>query len=86
MPSLAIVPAAGRAERFGRQKLLEDLGGGLGVTDPISGHAVVQFPTPAKARPKAKAKKKAAKSAKKAAKKPARKAAKKSKAKRGKRR
>jgi CTP:molybdopterin cytidylyltransferase MocA len=27
MPSLAIVPAAGRAERFGRQKLLEDLGG-----------------------------------------------------------
>ncbi len=29
MPSLAIVPAAGRAERFGRQKLLEDLGGEL---------------------------------------------------------
>jgi len=27
MPSLAIVPAAGKAERFGRQKLLEPVGG-----------------------------------------------------------
>lgn len=27
VPSLAIVPAAGRAERFGRQKLVEDVGG-----------------------------------------------------------
>jgi molybdenum cofactor cytidylyltransferase len=27
LPSLAIVPAAGRSERFGRQKLLEDVGG-----------------------------------------------------------
>jgi hypothetical protein len=70
----------------GFREMLEDLGGGLGVTDPISGEAVVQFRTPAKARPKAKAKKKAAKVSKKAVKKPARKAAKKSKAKRGKRR
>jgi len=70
----------------GFRDMLEDLGGGLGVTDPVSGHAVVQFGTPVKARPKAKAKKKAAKSVKKAAKKPARKAAKKSKARRGRRR
>ena len=65
--------------------MLEDLGGGLGLTDPVSGEAVVQFGPKAKPAPrKAKAKKAAPK---RAAKKPA-KAAKKSKAKskRGRRR
>jgi quinol monooxygenase YgiN len=55
--------------------LLEDMGEGLGVTDPISGPVVVER-APAKKR-KTKAKKKAAKPAKKkAAKKPAKKSAK----------
>ena len=64
---------------------LEDLGGGLGVTDPISGPAVVDKHKKAKPAAKAKAKKKA-KPAKKAAPKkkaPAKKA--KKKAKRGRR-
>ena len=39
--------------------LLEDLGGGLGVTDPVSGEAVVEMGIPKPARPKAKAKAKA---------------------------
>lgn len=59
--------------------MLEDLGGGLGVTDPMSGAAVVEK-GPAK-KPKAKAKKKAAKPVRKempSKKKPAKKAAKKS--------
>ena len=29
----------------GFRSLLEDLGGGLGLTDPVSGSAVVKFPT-----------------------------------------
>jgi len=42
--------------------MLEDLGGGLGVTDPISGETVVELnpPKPARAKAKAKPKKKAA--------------------------
>ena len=65
---------------------LEDLGGGLGVTDPVSGEAVVELGGPAtakratrKAAPKKKAAAKRAKAASKksAAKKPARKPAKK---------
>jgi hypothetical protein len=39
--------------------MLEDLGGGLGVTDPVSGEAVVEMGEPKPARPKAKAKPKA---------------------------
>ena len=39
--------------------MLEDLGGGLGVTDPVSGEAVVEMGIPKPARPKAKAKAKA---------------------------
>ncbi len=52
--------------------MLEDLGGGLGVTDPVSGEVVVKIPGPKPAKKKAK---KAAKKkkAKKAAKKRARK-------------
>lgn len=58
--------------------LLEDLGGGLGVTDPVSGSVVVEHAAKAKAkRAKAKAKKPAKKSAKKPAKRPAKKKAKK---------
>jgi len=76
----------------GFRDMLEDLGGGLGVTDPISGEAVVvigprRAPSKAKPRAKAKAKKSAArKPVKKAAKKPVKRAAKKAKARRGKRR
>ena len=76
----------------GFRDMLEDLGGGLGVTDPISGEAVVEIGprggrSKAKPRAKAKAKRTAAKkSAKKAAKKPAKRAAKKAKSRRGKRR
>jgi hypothetical protein len=68
--------------------MLEDLGNGLGVTDPISGETVLQLKTGAakkSAKPKAKAKaKKAKKAAAKAARKPAKKkkAAKKKSAKR----
>ena len=52
--------------------MLEDLGNGLGVTDPISGETVLQIKTPrAAAKPKAKAKKAAAKPARKPAKKKA---------------
>src|SRR6185503_9369759 len=62
--------------------MLEDLGGGLGITDPISGEAVVEFRAKPKPAPrKVKAKKAAPK---RAAKKPARAAAKK--ARRGRRR
>jgi quinol monooxygenase YgiN len=50
--------------------LLEDLGGGLGVTDPVSGEAVVEMGMPKPARPKAKAKAKAKPRAKKARKAP----------------
>ena len=65
--------------------MLEDLGSGLGVTDPVSGETVLQLKTkaaPKSAKPKAKkkAKKKAAKAARKPAKK--KKAAKKKAAKR----
>src|SRR5258706_9030281 len=76
----------------GFRDMLEDLGGGLGVTDPISGEAVVEIASrggrsKAKTRAKAKAKRTAAKkSAKKAAKKPAKRTAEKAKARRGKRR
>lgn len=48
---------------------LEDLGGGLGVTDPVAGTVVVERWPPKKA-----AKKKAKKTSRKAAKKPAKKA------------
>jgi hypothetical protein len=44
--------------------MLEDLGGGLGVTDPVSGEAVVEMGMPKPARPKAKAKAKAKKARK----------------------
>ena len=40
----------------GFRDMLEDLGGGLGVTDPISGEAIVEINPPKPARPKAKAK------------------------------
>ena len=68
----------GMLDRF--RDMLEDLGGGLGITDPISGEAVVEFRKKAKPAPrKAKAKRAAPK---RAAKKPAKKA----KARRGRRR
>ena len=68
----------GMLDRF--RDMLEDLGGGLGITDPISGEAVVEFRKKAKPAPrKAKAKKAAPK---RAAKRPAKKA----KARRGRRR
>ncbi|MGC3980215.1 MAG: hypothetical protein QM808_03055 [Steroidobacteraceae bacterium] len=60
--------------------LLEDLGGGLGVTDPVSGEVVLKLRTSVKAKPKAsktKAKVKTSSKAKRKAKKPAKKAAKK---------
>ena len=56
----------------GFRHMLEDLGGGLGLTDPVSGEAVVKIagPKPAKKRAKrAGAKKKAKKAAKKRARK-----------------
>jgi septal ring-binding cell division protein DamX len=53
------------------REMLEDLGDGLGVTDPISGEAVVQLGTRAKARSATKARPKKAKPAAKPAKKPA---------------
>ena len=43
--------------------VLEDLGGGLGVTDPVSGEAVVEMGMPKPARRKAKAKPKKARKA-----------------------
>ena len=43
--------------------MLEDLGGGLGVTDPVSGEAVAEMGAPKPARPKAKAKPKKARKA-----------------------
>lgn len=48
--------------------LLEDLGGGLGVTDPVSGDVVVKLRAPAKVKAKAKSKAKAKAKAKKKAK------------------
>lgn len=63
--------------------LLEDLGNGLGVTDPISGETVLQLKTRAAAKSaKPKAKKKARRAAAKTARKPMKKAAKKKAAKR----
>jgi hypothetical protein len=57
--------------------MLEDLGNGLGITDPVSGETVLQLKTkaaPKSAKPKAKkAKKKAKKAAAKAVRKPAKK-------------
>jgi hypothetical protein len=55
--------------------LLEDLGYGLGVTDPVSGETVVQLKSPPKARPtaKPKAKAKVKRAAAKAVRKPAKK-------------
>lgn len=65
----------------GFRDMLDDLGNGLGVTDPISGEAVLQLgnrPKAAKrAKPKRKAKKAAAKAVRRPAKKAKRKAAKK---------
>lgn len=55
----------------GFRGMLEDLGGGLGVTDPVSGDTVVKIAAPKPA--KKKAAKRAKKKAKKAAKKRARK-------------
>jgi hypothetical protein len=40
------------------RELLEDLGGGLGVTDPVSGDVVVKLDAPRAARKPAKKKKK----------------------------
>jgi hypothetical protein len=57
--------------------MLEDLGGGLGVTDPVSGEVMLKLRGPAKAKPKAKKKAKAKAKAKSKAKKPAKKVAKK---------
>ena len=50
----------------GVRALLEDLGGGMGVTDPVSGHSVLRIsvPKPAKKRP-AKARRTAKRAAKK---------------------
>lgn len=63
----------------GVRHMLEDLGGGLGVTDPVSGEAVakVRGASAPKKRPARKAKKAAKKPTKKTAKKRAKKAAKK---------
>ena len=63
----------------GFRDMLEDLGNGLGVTDPISGETVLQIKSPSK--PKKRAKPKAKKKVKRAAAKAARKPAKKKKAK-----
>jgi len=57
----------------GFRDMLEDLGGGLGVTDPISGEAVVEINPPRPARRKAKAKAKAKPKKKAAARRPAKK-------------
>lgn len=55
--------------------MLEDLGGGLGVTDPVSGEAVVEINPPKPARPRARSKpRKAAKTAGRASRRPVRKA------------
>jgi len=54
---------------------LEDLGGGLGITDPVSGEVAVDMTPPAKPRRKAKAKAKAKAKPKAKAKKPAKKKA-----------
>ena len=63
--------AAARPEMIGMldklRDLLEDLGGGLGVTDPVSGDVVVKLEAPV-ARKAAKKKKAAAKKKKKAGK------------------
>ena len=71
----------------GFRDMLDDLGNGLGVTDPISGEAVLQLGNRPKAakRAKPKAKRKAKRKAKKAAAKAARKPAKKAKRKAAKR-
>jgi hypothetical protein len=57
--------AAARPEMIGMldklRELLEDLGGGLGVTDPVSGDVVVKLEAPRVARKAAKKKKTAAK-------------------------
>jgi hypothetical protein len=45
----------------GMRDLLEDMGGGLGVTDPVSGEVVAKFGAPPKAAKKRPAKKRAAK-------------------------
>jgi hypothetical protein len=75
----------GMLDRF--RDMLEDLGGGLGVTDPISGEAVVEFRKKAKPAPrKAKAKKAKKAAPKRAAKKPAKAKKAKTKARRGRRR
>ena len=62
----------------GFRDMLDDLGNGLGVTDPISGEAVLQLgnrpKAASRAKPKRKAKRKAKKAAVKAARKPAKKA------------
>lgn len=66
---------AARPEMIGMlnsfRDMLEDLGNGLGVTDPISGEAVVQLGSRAKAKAGARAKPKKAKAAAKTARKPA---------------
>jgi hypothetical protein len=63
--------------------MLEDLGNGLGVTDPVSGESVLQLKTKAAAKKaKPKAKKKAKRAAAKAARKPTKKAARKKSARR----
>lgn len=49
--------------------MLEDLGGGLGVTDPVSGEVVVRVPGPKPAKKRAARKARPAKGAKKRAKK-----------------
>lgn len=53
--------------------MLEDLGNGLGITDPISGETVLQLKGAAKAKARAKPKAKKKKAAAKAARKPAKK-------------
>ena len=57
--------AAARSEMIGMldrlRDLLEDLGGGLGVTDPVSGDVVVKLEAPRVAKKAAKKKKSAAK-------------------------
>lgn len=63
----------------GFRHMLEDLGGGLGVTDPISGSMVLEMGRKATAKPKKKPAKRAAAKKKPAKKKAANKTAKKSK-------
>lgn len=57
----------------GMRGMLEDLGGGLGVTDPVSGEAIVKLAGTKPAKKKRAPAKKAKKAAKKSAKKRARK-------------